>query len=432
VNFIASEAVVVRPNRDDPIGFGLACPKRGWLGTASMLGPAFVASIAYVDPGNFAANFQAGAGFGYMLIWVVVGANTIAMLVQYLSAKLGIVTGATLPELCRQRLPRAGALLMWIQAEITAMATDVAEFVGCALGLNLLFGMPLPIAGGVTALLTFGLLRLQRQGCKRFELAVIMLLAVIIGGFAYQMLKLGPSQRFALAGLIPHLAGHASLLLAVAIVGATVMPHAIYLHSALTTGAGEPRRTVGDKQWALRVERFDTVLALGLAGAANIVMLVVAAKLFHGSGIPATTSTSVTLQQVHTALADAVGGTVALAFSVALFASGAASSSVGTYAGDIVMAGFTGTRVPLLLRRAITMIPSLLVLCLGVNPTAALVISQVVLSFGIPFALIPLVLLTANPSVMTIHVNRKSTTVAAVVVVAVIVLLNLFLLSQLG
>jgi manganese transport protein len=245
------------------------------------------------------------------------------------------------------------------------------------------------------------------------------------------MLKLGPSQRLALAGLIPHLAGHASLLLAVAIVGATVMPHAIYLHSALTTGEGAPTRTVDDKQRALRVERADTVLALGLAGAANIVMLVVAAKLFHGTGVPATTSTSVTLQQVHTALADAVGGTVALAFSVALFASGAASSSVGTYAGDIVMAGFTGARVPLLLRRAITMIPSLLVLCLGVNPTAALVISQVVLSFGIPFALIPLVLLTANPSVMTIHVNRKSTTVAAVVVVAVIVLLNLFLLSQL-
>jgi manganese transport protein len=396
---------------------------------ASMLGPAFIASVAYVDPGNFATNFQAGAGFGYLLIWVVVGANAVAMLVQYLSAKLGIVTGSTLPELCRQRLPRVGALAMWLQAEVTAMATDVAEFIGCALGLNLLFGVPLPLAGAVTALLTFGLLALQRHGYRRYELAIIMLIAVIISGFGYQILKVGPSDRLALTGLIPHLAGHASVLLAVAIVGATVMPHAIYLHSALTRGR-TPTRTDAEKSRALRFERADTIIALTAAGAANVAMLLVAAKVFHGSGVPGAASASISLLQAHADLANLVGGGAALAFALALFISGAASSSVGTYAGDVVMLGFTQARVPLTVRRSITMIPSLLVLCLGFNPTEALVLSQVVLSFGIPFALIPLVILTRDHALTGAHVNSRATTTAATLIVAIIVGLNAFLLVQ--
>jgi manganese transport protein len=405
--------------------------RRRWQMLASMLGPAFIASIAYVDPGNFATNFQAGSGFGYLLLWVVVAANAIAMLVQYLSAKLGIVTGATLPELCRQRLPRSATLFMWIQAEATAMATDVAEFVGCALGLNLLFGISLPLAGAVTAVITFGLLRLKSRGYRRFELSIMALLAVIIAGFAYQMFKVGPSERLALGGLIPHLAGHASLLLAVAIVGATIMPHAIYLHSALTTERGSNRSDT-DKTRALRFEQADTVIALSVAGGANIAMLIVAAKLFHRSRLPGAASASISLVQAHADIAHLVGGGAAMAFAIALLTSGAASSSVGTYAGEIVMAGFTQTRVPLMVRRAITMIPSLLVLCLRVNPTDALVMSQVVLSFGIPFALIPLVALTRNRTLMGNHVNRSTTTIAAVLVVAIIVSLNGFLLVQAG
>jgi manganese transport protein len=391
-----------------------------------MLGPAFVASIAYVDPGNFATNFQGGARFGYLLLWVVLVANLMAMLIQYLSAKLGIVTDHNLPELCRAHYPRPVAWGLWVQAEVMAMATDIAEFLGAALGLNLLFHVPLLAAGVMTGFIAFGILGLQRHGFRRFELAISALLAIIFAGFLYETLKIGPSATGSLHGLLPDLHGSRSLYLAVGIVGATVMPHAIYLHSALTNGRILVRNS-SERARVLRFERLDVIIALGLAGLVNMAMLAVAAKLFyHRPGYGDVGS----LQQAHAGLAHLVGGTAALAFAVALLASGASSSSVGTYAGQIVMAGFVNLRIPLLLRRGITMIPALVILALGVSPTGALVMSQVVLSFGIPFALVPLLLLTRRADIMGAHVNRGATTTAAIAVSALIIALNVFLLYQ--
>ena len=391
----------------------------------AMLGPAFVAAIAYVDPGNFATNVQGGARFGYLLLWVVLAANLMAMLIQYLSAKLGIVTDRNLPELCHERYPRPVSWGLWVQAELMAMSTDIAEFLGAALGLNLLFHVPLVVAGVMTGFIAFGILELQRHGYRRFELAITALLGIIFLGFLYEALKIGPSTSGSLQGLLPQLRGSGSLYLAVGIIGATVMPHAIYLHSALTNGR-MPVRDDAERGRVLRFERTDVLVALGLAGLVNMAMLAVAAKLFHGTGH---TNVS-TIQQAHAGFATMVGGGAALAFAVALLASGASSSSVGTYAGQVVMAGFVNLRVPLLFRRLVTMIPAIIVLAVGVSPTSALVLSQVVLSFGIPFALIPLVHLTSRPDLMGVHVNRRTTTWAAVAIATLIGLLNVFLLYQ--
>ncbi len=393
--------------------------------TLTMLGPAFVASIAYVDPGNFATNVQGGAQFGYLLLWVVLAANAMAMLIQYLSAKLGIVTDRNLPELCRARYPRPVAWGLWVQAELMAMSTDIAEFLGAAIGLNLLFGVPLLVAGVMTGIIAFAILELQRHGFRRFELAITALLGIILLGFLYETLRIGPSASESLQGLLPHLQGTDSLYLAVGIIGATVMPHVIYLHSALTQGR-IPCRTDAERGRVLRFERTDVIVALGLAGLVNMAMLAVAAKLFHSTGHLDIT----TIEQAHAGFANLVGGTAALAFAAALLASGASSSSVGTYAGQVVMAGFVNLRVPLLARRLVTMIPALVVLALGVNPTNALVLSQVVLSFGIPFALIPLVHLTSQRTVMGTHVNRRATTAIATTIAALISVLNVFLLYQ--
>jgi manganese transport protein len=391
----------------------------------AMLGPAFVASIAYVDPGNFATNVQSGAKYGYLLLWVVLAANLIAMLIQYLSAKLGVVTDHNLAEQIRVRYPRPVSWGMWVQAEIMAMSTDIAEFLGAALGLNLLFGVPLLPAGLITAVIAFGILELQNHGYRRFELAITALLGIIFLGFLYETLRIGPSTHGSLKGLIPGLSGTSSLYLAVGIIGATVMPHAIYLHSALTNGR-VPVRGDSERTRVLRFERIDVILALGLAGLVNIAMLAVAAKLFH---TPALSGLS-TIPQAHHELGHLVGGTAALAFAVALLASGASSSSVGTYAGQVVMGGFLNLRIPLVLRRAITMAPAIAVLAAGINPTDTLVLSQVVLSFGIPLALIPLVMLTCRRDVMGVHVNRPVTTVAAWGCAILISALNVFLLCQ--
>ena len=393
--------------------------------TLAMLGPAFVASIAYVDPGNFATNFEGGAQFGYLLLWVVLAANLIAMLIQYLSAKLGIVTDRNLPELCRERFPRALTWGLWAQAEIIAMSTDIAEFLGAALGLNLLFNVPLLPAGLITGLIAFAILELQTHGFRRFELAISGLLAIIFAGFLYEALRIGPSASGSLHGLIPGLRGTSSLYLAVGIIGATVMPHVIYLHSALTKGR-VPCRDDRERGRVLRFERTDVLIALSLAGIINMAMLAVAAKLFHVPGLEDLSS----IQQFHAQFGRLVGGGAALAFAVALLASGASSSSVGTYSGQVVMAGFINVRIPLLARRAVTMIPAIVVLAIGINPTSALVFSQVVLSFGIPFALVPLVTLTSNREVMGVHVNRRTTTVAAFALAGLIVALNLFLIYQ--
>ncbi len=413
------------------VTIGVASPlerllARGRLrATLAMLGPAFVASVAYVDPGNFATNIQGGAKFGYLLLWVVLAANLMAMLIQFLSAKLGIATDRNLPELCRERFPRWVSWGLWVQAEVMAMATDVAEFLGAALGLNLLFGVPLLTAGVITGVIAFAILALQSRGYRRFEIAITALLAIVLAGFLYETLRIGPSVHQSLQGLLPGLGGSESLYLAVGIVGATVMPHAIYLHSALTNGR-MPVRNDAERRRVLRFERLDVIIALGLAGLVNLAMLAVAAKLFHGSGLTGIT----TIPDAHAELGRLVGGGAALAFAVALLASGTSSSSVGTYAGQVVMSGFVGIRIPLLIRRAVTMLPALAILAIGVSPTNALVLSQVVLSFGIPFALLPLVLLTGRRDVMGVHVNRRLTSAIAYGVAALITAMNVFLITQ--
>ena len=390
-----------------------------------MLGPAFVAAIAYVDPGNFATNIAGGAAHGYVLLWVILLANLIGMLIQNLSAKVGIATGRNLPELCREHLPRPASWGLWIQAELIAMATDLAEFVGAALALNLLFGVPLFWAGLMTGVVAFGILGLQQRGHRRFEIAIVGLMGIILLGFLYNVLHIHANAGDVARGLIPRFDGSDSVLLAVGILGATVMPHVIYLHSALTQDRIRPK-DAGEKRTLLRFQRIDVTVAMGLAGLANMTMLVIAAAVFHGSGLTGVD----TIEGAHAHFRSQLGTGAALAFALALLASGFASSSVGTYAGQVVMQGFVRRSVPLLVRRLVTMIPALVVLGIGLDPTRSLVISQVVLSFGIPFALIPLVMLTKRRDVMGELVNRRVTTVVAIGVAGLIVALNFFLLGQ--
>jgi manganese transport protein len=397
---------------------------RGRLrGVVALLGPAFVAAVAYIDPGNFATNFSAGAKFGYALAWVIVVANVMAMLVQYLSAKVGVATGRDLPELCRRHFPRAVSGGLWIQAELIAMATDLAEFVGAAVGLNLLFHVPMLPAGLLTAVVAFAILALEQRGYRRFELAIAALLGIAALGFAYDLAAAGGTPAGFAAGLVPSFTGNGSLLLVAGIIGATVMPHVVYLHSALTKSRVLCRDDT-ERRELLRFQRLDVLVALGAAGVINLSMLAIAASLFgRTAGAGASP-----IEAAHAGLGRLVGGGAALAFAIALLASGLSSSSVGTYAGQVVMQGFVGRRIPLFIRRGITMLPALLVLGLGLPTTQSLVVSQAVLSFGIPFALIPLVLLTRRADIMGALVNRKITTAAAVVAASVIVTLNVWLL----
>jgi manganese transport protein len=389
----------------------------------ALLGPAFVAAVAYIDPGNFATNIAGGAKFGYLLVWVIVCANLMAMLVQYLSAKTGIATGRNLPELCREHLPRPAAWGLWAQAEVIAIATDLAEFVGAAIALNLLFGLSPLTSGFITALVAFGILGLQQRGYRKFELVIAGLLGIVCLGFLVDLSEVDVDGGALAGGLVPGLQGTDSLLLAVGILGATVMPHVVYLHSALTQSRFAPTDDA-ERRSLLRFERADVVLAMGLAGVINLTMLIVAAALFHESG-----RTGVdTIEGAHAGFEQLLGGGAALAFGVALLASGLSSSSVGTFAGQVVMQGFIRRRIPLFLRRALTMAPSLLVLGLGVDTTSTLVISQVVLSFGIPFALVPMILLTRRRDVMGALVNRRATTALAGLVAAIVIALNVFLL----
>jgi manganese transport protein len=388
----------------------------------ALLGPAFVACIAYVDPGNFATNIAGGSKYGYMLLWVLLGANLMAMLIQNLSAKIGIATGKNLPELCREHFPRPVTWGLWVQAELIAMATDLAEFVGAAIALNLLFNIPLLPSGLITAVAAFGILGLQSRGYRRFELAIIGFLAVILLGFLYDTLRIGFDAGDAAKGFVPHFDGSDSILLATGILGATVMPHVIYLHSALTQNRVQAADDV-ERRLLLRFNRIDVSIAMTLAGIINMSMLVIAASLFFGHGPDVDT-----IEKAHAGFKELVGPSAAVAFALALLASGFASSSVGTYAGQVVMQGFIARAVPLAVRRAVTMTPALIVLAIGVDPSNALVISQVVLSFGIPFALVPLVLLTRRKDIMGALVNRRLTTVVAGFVAAIISALNLFLL----
>jgi manganese transport protein len=400
--------------------------RRGLRGLWPFLGPAFIAAVAYIDPGNFATNIAAGAQFGYLLLWVILCSNLMAMLIQSMSAKLGIATGRNLPEVCRERFPKLVSIGLWIQGEVIAMATDLAEFIGAALALNLLFGIPLLPAGLLTAVGAFAILELQRRGFRALEAAISAMLGVIVLAFAFQIFYAEPEGSRILSGLFrPAFAGTESVLLAAGILGATVMPHVIYLHSALTQ-----HRVVGktdeQKKKIFRFELVDVLIAMALAGTINASMLIMAAALFNTNGLTGVGDIDLAFDQLRILVSD----NSATIFGVALLMSGFSSSSVGTMSGQVIMQGFINRRIPLFLRRLITMAPALIVIAVGLNPSRALVISQVVLSFGIPFALIPLLIFCRNHNIMGALVNRRSTTAVASVVVALIVSLNVFLLYQ--
>jgi manganese transport protein len=402
-----------------PLSTEIKTPVRaaGWL-----LGPAFVASIAYVDPGNVAANVSAGAQYGFLLVWVIVVANVMAGLVQYLSAKLGLVTGRTLPESVADHSRTRTRIAYWIQAELVAMATDLAEVVGGAIALYLLFDLPLLLGGVITGFVSLLLLAVQNHSGQRvFERVITGLLLVIAIGFLTSLFVEPPSAGDVIGGLVPRFEGPESILLATAMLGATVMPHAVYLHSGLARDrhghleAGAPRRRL------LRVTRYDVGLAMLVAGAVNLAMLLVAATNLQG------VENTGSIEGAYSAVQNTLGHTVALFFAIGLLASGLASTSVGAYAGAMIMQGLLRKSYPLLLRRMVTLIPALVVLAIGVDPSRALVLSQVVLSFGIPFALIPLVRLTSNRELMGGDVNHRVTTALGWTVAAVISVLNVVL-----
>ncbi|CAM3063968.1 Nramp family divalent metal transporter [Skermania piniformis] len=401
----------------------LAPALRRARGGSALLGPAFVAAIAYVDPGNVAANMSAGAQFGYLLVWVIVGANVMAGLVQFLSAKLGVVTGATLPETVRTRASTPTRLGYWAQAELVAIATDLAEVVGGAIALHLLFGLPLLVGGIVTGLVSMVLLLVQdRYGQRPFERVITGLLAIIAIGFVTSMVVAPPDPEAVASGLIPGFDGAESVLLAAAMLGATVMPHAVYLHSGLARDRhGLPTPGVR-RSGLLRVTKIDVTLAMLVAGTVNLAMLLAAASTLQGQ------PDVDTIEGAHAALQHTLGPAVALLFAIGLLASGLASTSVGAYAGAMIMQGLLRRHIPLLLRRLITLLPALAVLASGVDPTRALVISQVVLSFGIPFAMAPLVRFTSDRSLMGDDVNHPATTVMAWLVTTIIVALNVVLI----
>ncbi|OKL46666.1 divalent metal cation transporter [Boudabousia liubingyangii] len=387
----------------------------------SLLGPAFVAAVAYVDPGNVAANITAGARYGYTLVWVLVAANLMAVLVQYQSAKLGLVTGQSLPRILGNRLSKPKRIAFWAQAELVAAATDLAEVIGGAIALNLLFGLPLVWGGVIVGIISMGLLMLQNQHTQhRFELAVIALLFIITIGFLAGLFVDPPNAKETLGGLIPRFAGRDSVLVAASMLGATVMPHAIYLHSTLVNDRhGKSDQSTGR---LLQASRWDVTWALLLAGAVNIALLLLAATSLRG--VDGTDS----IEGAHAAITAHLGPTVGVIFGIGLLASGLASTSVGAYAGSEIMKGLLHIRIPLLVRRLITLIPALIILGAGWDPTWSLVVSQVVLSFGIPAALIPLVHYTADKELMGEYRDSMPLRVASIVSATIICVLNLLLI----
>ncbi|WP_295014467.1 Nramp family divalent metal transporter [uncultured Microbacterium sp.] len=391
---------------------------------AALLGPALVAGVAYVDPGNVASNMTAGARYGYLLVWVVVAANVIAWLVQYLSAKLGVVTGQSLPEAIGARLRRPLARrAYWLQAEVVAMATDIAEVIGGAIALQLLFHVPLLLGGAITGAVSMLLLSVQgRGGARPFELVVIGLLLVVAIGFLAGLLQAPPDPTAALGGLMPRFTDAGSVLLAASILGATIMPHAIYAHSALARDrfGTAPRAALVAR--LLRITRWDVTLAMVVAGAVNLGMLLLAAATLPGA------AGTDTLEGAHTALTAQLGPVIGTLFALGLLASGFASTAVGAYAGSEIMHGLLRVRIPLITRRLVTLVPALVILGAGVDPTVALVISQVALSFGIPFALVPLLVLTARRRTLGSHANHPGTTIVGVIAAVLLIALNAVLL----
>ncbi|WP_158862407.1 Nramp family divalent metal transporter [Leifsonia sp. AG29] len=387
-----------------------------------LLGPAFVAAIAYVDPGNVAANLTAGSRYGYLLVWVIVAANAIAVFVQHQSAKLGIVTGRSLPELIGARLGTGARRAFWVQAELVAAATDIAEVIGGAIALNLLFGLPLALGGLIVGAAAIGILAVQsRRGQRSFEVVILGLLGVIAVGFLAGLFVSPVDWLQAAGGLVPRFDGAPTVLLAASMLGATVMPHAIYLHSALSRDRHGSPAEAGHRKFLLRATRVDVVLALLLAGAVNLAMLLLAASSLRG------VAGTDTISGAHAAISSALGPVVGAVFAIGLLASGLASASVGSYAGATIMSGLIRVRVPLLVRRLVTLIPAVLILAAGVDPTWALILSQVLLSLGIPFAMIPLLRLTASRTVMGEHADHAWVRVAGGLVAGLVVLLNLAL-----
>ncbi|KRD09669.1 manganese transporter [Mycobacterium sp. Root265] len=391
----------------------------GWF----LLGPAFVAAIAYVDPGNVAANVSAGAQYGFLLVWVILVANIMAGLVQFLSAKLGLVTGRSLPEAVADHSRTRTRVAYWLQAELVAMATDLAEIVGGAIALYLLFDLPLLVGGAITGAVSLGLLAIQnRRGQRVFERVITGLLLIIAIGFLTSLFVAPPSAADVASGLVPRFDGAESVLLATAMLGATVMPHAVYLHSGLARDRhGHPDAGPARKR-LLRITKYDVGLAMLVAGAVNLAMLLVAATNLQGM------DNTDSIEGAHAAVSSQLGPTVALFFAIGLLASGLASTSVGAYAGAMIMSGLLKRNYPLLLRRLVTLIPALVILAIGVDPSRALVLSQVVLSFGIPFALIPLIRLTSNRTLMGADINHRATTALGWLVAGVITVLNVVLI----
>jgi manganese transport protein len=399
--------------------------RRGLARLLPFLGPAIIASVAYMDPGNFATNIQGGAKFGFVLLWVVVASNLMAMLLQSLSAKLGIATGLNLAEQCRAHFSPWVVWVMWALMEIVAMATDLAEFLGAAIGFNLLFGIPLWIAGLLTAVVTFLILGLERYGFRPLEAVITTLVGIIAVSYLLEMFLSRPPWGTVVTGLVPRLPNNEAMLLAAGILGATVMPHVIFLHSALMQG----RIVVKDPGQMRRLFRFevlDVTLAMGVAGLINAAMLIMAAVTFHNAQY----NNVGTIEEAHHTLAPLLGPAASWVFAISLLAAGLSSSSVGTMSGQVIMQGFLRRHIPVWVRRIATIAPSLAVIISGLDPTRTLVLSQVVLSFGLPFAVIPLVVFTSRKDVMGSLVNRLPTTIIASLVALLIVALNLFLLYQ--
>ena len=401
--------------------------KQGWLKRLlPFMGPAFIACVAYIDPGNFATNIQGGSEFGLMLLWVIVAANLMAMLLQSLSAKLGIATGKNLAEHCRERFPRWLVMVMWIVAEVAAMATDLAEFLGATLGFALLFGIPLWIGVILTGISTVLILSLERFGFRPLEAVITALVGVIAVCYIVEMVLVRPPlDQVLFHSIVPQLSGADSVLLSVGIIGATVMPHVIFLHSSLTQSrivVREPRKL----RRLFRFEVTDVVIAMGLAGIINMAMLIMAALTFHQHGM----TNIATIPDAHRTLQPLLGRAASWVFAVSLLASGLSSASVGTMAGQVIMQGFIRRRIPAWIRRLVTMVPSVIVIILGIDATRALVLSQVVLSFALPFPVIPLIFFTRRKDLMGVLVNRSPTTVAAGLAAIVILALNVYLLYQ--
>jgi manganese transport protein len=402
----------------------LAGQRHGWRAFLPFLGPAVVTSIAYIDPGNFATNIQAGARYGYSLLWVVVLANLVAMLFQALSAKLGIVTGKNLAEQCRDRFPKPVVIAMWIVSEIAAMATDLAEFLGGAIGLSLLFGLPLLAGMIVTGVIVYAILGLERSGFRPVEIVIGSLVAVIALCYVVELFISPVDWGEAARALVPALPDSAALLLAVGIIGATVMPHAVYLHSGLT----QSRVVVeseSERRLLVRFSNREVIVALSLAGLVNMAMVVMAANAFHEGH-----SDVAEIETAYHTLVPLLGGAAAAVFLASLIASGISSATVGTLAGQLIMQGFVGIRIPIWLRRAVTMIPAFIVVGLGVNATTALVLSQVLLSLTLPIPMVALLLFTAQRDIMGERVNGRITTMLATIAAAIVLALNLVLLLQ--